>query len=274
MICFPNAKINLGLHIVARREDGYHDLETIFYPIKIKDALEIVPALDEESSISMSGKKVEGGLDNNLVWKAWTMIQKKFPNMVSPIDIYLHKSIPMGAGMGGGSSDGAAMLLLLNKYFNLNINKDELCTMALALGSDCPFFIYNKPQFAQGRGEILEQVDLDLSAYSLQLICPNVHISTAMAFSGIQPKSSPIDLRTIATLPIQDWKELIRNDFEPTIFKSNSEMASIKNQLYTAGAIYAAMSGSGSTIFGLFEKGKMATIQSSLTFESHYIEHC
>lgn len=271
MICFPNAKINLGLHILARREDGYHNLETVFYPIKIHDALEIVPALDEESSISISGKRVEGTTDNNLVWKAWTIIQKNYQKRIAPIDIYLHKAIPMGAGMGGGSADGAGMLLLLNEYFNLNIDKATLSKMALELGSDCPFFIHNTPQFAQGRGELLEAIELDLSAYSLQLICPKVHISTAAAFSGIQPKTSPIDLRAIATLPIQDWKEKISNDFETTIFKIHPVLDSIKNQLYEGGAIYAAMSGSGSTIFGLFEKGEKATVLSSVPFEEHFI---
>jgi 4-diphosphocytidyl-2-C-methyl-D-erythritol kinase len=259
MIRFPNCKINLGLYITNRRADGYHDLETIFFPVPLQDVLEIIPA--EKSSIHLTGKTVAGDTTNNLVWKAYQLLKTGFPGKIGEMEIHLHKNIPMGAGMGGGSADGAFMLRLLNECFQLGLTQQQLAAYALQLGSDCPFFIYNTPQFASGRGEKLTPVPLDLSAYNIHLVCPSVHISTARAFSMIAPKPASFDLRRLNELPVSAWKDHIGNDFEEPIFQMHPELAAIKERLYAGGAIYASMSGSGSTIFGIFEKGKKAEIE-------------
>lgn len=268
MIRFPNCKINLGLYITNRRTDGYHDLETVFYPVPLQDALEIIPA--KESAIHLTGKIVAGNNQDNLVWKAYQMLQVAFPGKIKPFDIHLHKAIPMGAGMGGGSADGAFMLSMLNDYCQLNLSQAELAAYALQLGSDCPFFIYNTPQFASGRGEQLTPVSLDLSAYSLQLVCPVVHVATNKAFSMITPRPAPFDLRKLNELPVPEWKDHVANDFEAPIFQQHSGLAQIKEKLYADGALYAAMSGSGSTIFGIFEKGKKAAITTNEKQEVYY----
>lgn len=265
MLRFPNAKINIGLCITEKREDGYHNLETVFYPVKVKDALEIISS--EETGMHLSGLAVEGTSDNNLVWKAYKLLQKDFPELVTSLDIYLHKAIPMGAGMGGGSADGAFMLLMLNDFFGLNIPKDKLEFYALQLGSDCPFFIRNEPVFAKGRGEIMEPVPLYLDDYSIQLICPKLHISTANAFKGIVPQAASYNLNEIGTLNIKDWKYYIHNDFEKTLFPHYPVLQQIKDQLYEQGAIYASLSGTGATVYGIFEKGKKAAIQSDIAFD-------
>ena len=270
MLSFPNCKINLGLYITNRRDDGYHDLETIFYPIGLKDALEIVP-VKNEVQVQLSGKAIEGDNRNNLVWKAYELMNKNYPDQIPPVHIYLHKAIPMGAGLGGGSSDGAFMLRLINDYCQLDLSSEELSEMALQLGSDCPFFIYNTPQFAKGRGEIMEPINLDLSDYSIQLICPQVHISTAKAFQMLKPKPASFDLRKLPDLPIEDWNEKIDNDFEGPIFGEFPQLKNIKKQLYDQGAIYASMSGSGSAIYGIFKKGEKAILDSSLQFEIFYV---
>jgi 4-diphosphocytidyl-2-C-methyl-D-erythritol kinase len=269
MLCFPNCKINLGLYITNKRPDGYHDLETVFYPVPLKDALEIVPAT--EIKLQVSGKGIAGIEHDNLIWKAYQLLKQQYPE-IPAFDIYLHKAIPMGAGMGGGSADGAFMLQLLNDQCKLGLSKEQLAKYALQLGSDCPFFIYNAPQFAQGRGEQMQPVNIDLSAYSLQLICPLVHISTAKAFSMLTPKPAPFDLRNVSELPVSEWKNNISNDFEAPIFAEHPTLAEIKQQLYAHGAIYASMSGSGSTIYGIFDKGKKAVVKADVAFEEHYIK--
>jgi len=265
MICFPNAKINIGLFVTEKRGDGYHNLETIFFPVQICDALEVIPAA--ASGISIHGLEVAGDTQQNLVWKALELVQKDFPEKVSAINIQLLKKIPMGAGMGGGSADGAFMLDLLNRFFDLGLNKAQLAQYALALGSDCPFFIYNEPSFAGGRGELLQPISLALSAYTLQIICPKVHITTAEAFKNIQPKPAAFDLKKINELAIKDWPQHIFNDFEVPVFAAHPELGSIKEQLYAQGALYAAMSGTGSTIYGIFEKNRKAQIASGVPFE-------
>ncbi|OJV55571.1 MAG: 4-(cytidine 5'-diphospho)-2-C-methyl-D-erythritol kinase [Bacteroidetes bacterium 43-16] len=266
MICFPNAKINLGLFVTEKRADGYHNLETVFFPVKISDALEIIPA--EATSISTHGLAVAGDTQQNLVWKAWELLKKDFPEQLNPVQIQLLKNIPMGAGMGGGSADGAFMLELLNQFFRLDLSKAQLAAYALQLGSDCPFFIYNEPCFAGGRGELLQPITLDLSDYTIQIICPEVHISTATAFSNIQPKQAAFDLQGLSELPVEDWKKQVFNDFEGPVFKAHPELAEIKEQLYAQGAIYAAMSGTGSTIYGIFKKGQQAIISLAVPFTS------
>ena len=259
MLTFPNCKINLGLYITEKRTDGYHNLETVFYPVTgLKDALEVVNA--PESKLHVSGKTVAGPQEQNLAWKAYQLLQKHFPAQVGPVDIYLHKAIPMGAGMGGGSADGAFALRLLNDFFVLDLSDDTLADMALQLGSDCPFFIYNTPQFAAGRGEKMTPVAMDLSDYSLQILCPEIHVSTAAAFGMITPRPAPFDLKQLASLPVSEWKEKISNDFEAPVFTQHPELALLKEQLYEGDAIYASMSGSGSALYGIFEKGKKAEI--------------
>lgn len=269
MIRFPNCKINLGLYITRRRNDGYHDLETIFYSVALCDALEVIPA--QQTALHLSGLAVAGDTHNNLVWKAYELLQKEFPDKVSTLDIYLHKAIPMGAGMGGGSADGAFMLRLLNDFYILGLTDEQLAAKALQLGSDCPFFIYNTPQFATGRGEQMQPINIDLSNHSIQLICPQVHISTAAAFKMITPTAAAFDLRSLDKLPIEEWKHYMSNDFEAPVFAQHPALAAIKEQLYSQGAIYAAMSGSGSTIYGIFPKTKKATIAADIPFTEHYM---
>lgn len=260
MICFPNCKINIGLYITNRRTDGYHDLETVFYPIKqLHDALEVTKT-EYTSQLLLHGDSIEGRKENNLVWKAYQLVKEEFPAKVPELDIQLLKAIPMGAGMGGGSADGAFMLKLLNDYCRVELSNDVLAELALRLGSDCPFFIYNTPQFATGRGEQMQPLRIDLSGYSIQLICPELHISTAEAFSMLTPRKPLFDLRRLPELPVTHWKDKVHNDFEDPIFMQHPELAAIKRQLYEQGAVYAAMSGSGSTIYGIFEQGKKADI--------------
>lgn len=259
MIVFPNCKINLGLHIVGKRDDGYHNLETVFYPIPFKDALEIIPNHNkDENEFTATGLAVDGKPEDNLCLKAWHLLKKDFPKLPA-VKIHLHKSIPMGAGLGGGSADAAFMLKMLNDHFKLDIFEERLIRFALELGSDCPFFIINKPCFATGRGELLEEVVVDLSAYKIVLINPDIHISTAWAFSqlttrsdGLKPSDRLKRLKEIIQQPIETWKDELQNDLEEPVFTSHPEIKAIKEDLYRHGAIYAAMSGSGSTVFGIF----------------------
>lgn len=271
MIRFPNAKINLGLYITNRRPDGYHDLETVFYPIKLTDALEIIPA-HEKAAFHPSGLPIAGNANKNLVWKAYSLLKEKYPEQVGELDIYLLKAIPMGAGMGGGSADGAFMLQMVNDFYSLELSREELAAMALQLGSDCPFFIYNTPQYATGRGEQLQPVKIDLSGFSIQLVCPKVHISTAEAFRTITPRPAPFNLRELENINVVDWKDKVSNDFEAPIFAAHPQLLSIKQQLYSSGAVYAAMSGSGSTIFGIMPKRLKATVTTTFETKTYYLE--
>ncbi|MDH6354774.1 4-diphosphocytidyl-2-C-methyl-D-erythritol kinase [Dysgonomonas sp. PH5-45] len=265
MICFPNAKINLGLNIVSKREDGYHNLETVFYPIGIKDALEIIPLADGKDSFSESGIKVDSPPDNNLVIKALKLMRESYD--IPPIEVHLLKKIPFGAGIGGGSADASFMLSLLNKTFRLNIPDSELAFMARKLGADCPFFIYNRPLFAKGIGELFEDVELSLQGYHFVLIKPDIHISTKEAFALIKPKQPEVSLKEIVLKPINQWKTLMRNDFEDSIFPQFPEIERIKNKLYELGAVYASMSGSGSSVYGIF--GQPADLEGN--FKDCYI---
>lgn len=270
MLCFPNSKINIGLYVTRRRDDGYHDIETIFYPVTFHDSLEIVPAT--ETQLHLSGLKVGSNLQENLVWKAYKILSERFPGKIPALNIYLHKAIPMGAGLGGGSADGAFMLKLINDFCNLHIDKTTLAAMALELGSDCPFFIYNTPQLATGRGEQMTNIALDLSAYSIQLICPKVHVSTRDAFGMMVPKSALFDLQHLGTLPVNRWKGTISNDFETPVFNHHPVLATIKNQLYEQGALYASMSGSGSALYGIFPKNTRAVITADVAFKDVFME--
>ena len=258
MVLFPNCKINLGLKILRRREDGYHALETVFYPLPVKDVLEIIPS--ESPGFSASGLPIPGDPELNLCIKAIHLLKKDFPHLPS-VHIYLHKHIPMGAGLGGGSSDGAAMLQLLNKCFQLEISQERLLTYAAQLGSDCPFFILNKPCLGEGRGERLDPLRLDLSSYSFVLVNPGIHIGTAWAFSRITPDAGGKPVKDIISQPLESWKTELINDFEAPVFGEYPLLRSIKEDLYAKGALYAALTGSGSSIFSIFKKGVPASIK-------------
>jgi len=250
MIAFPNAKINLGLYITDKRPDGFHNLETVFFPVGWNDALEFVES--EEFQFSSSGILISGDPESNLVVKAYRLLQKDFP--IPALKIHLHKQIPFGAGLGGGSSDGAFMLRLLNKTFDLKISEEKLLGYAAGLGSDCPFFILNKPVFATGRGEIMQPADVCLNDMFILLVKPPVEVSTAKAFQFVSPKKSTVSLPELLRLPVEDWKENVFNQFEVSVFQQYPEVGAVKQQLYDMGAIYASMSGSGSCVFGLFKE--------------------
>jgi 4-diphosphocytidyl-2-C-methyl-D-erythritol kinase len=257
MVVFPNCKINLGLNIIRKRDDGFHDLETVFYPLSLRDALEIIRSPDPSDNkgihFTQSGIPIPGEHTNNLCVKAWHLLRKDYPQIGS-VDCHLHKVIPMGAGLGGGSADGAFMLQLLNQVFHLQIDQADLLKYALQLGSDCPFFIHNTPCFATGRGEILEPYQIDLSDYRIVLVNPGIHISTAQAFAGIQPARPAVSITRILQQPVEEWKQQLINDFEKSLALVHPVLAQIKDALYAQGAVYASLTGTGSTLYGLFEK--------------------
>ncbi len=261
MLSFPNCKINLGLNIIRKRADGFHDIETVFYPInKLHDAIEILPSNATISPVdfNMTGLEVDGDSANNLCVKAYRLLQNDYPEMPA-IQMHLHKAIPMGAGLGGGSADGAFALKLLNDVFRLKLSNEQLINYTLQLGSDCPFFILNKPCFASGRGEIMTELPINLSGYSIVLINPGIHINTGWAFGQITPQQPLTDLQKLILEPIETWKDLVKNDFEPAVISSHPIIGTLKETLYQSGAIYASMSGSGSTVFGIFSADKMPT---------------
>ena len=253
MVSFPNCKINLGLRILRKREDGYHDLETIFYPLPVRDVLETVRA--NELRFYPTGLHIPGDPSQNLAAKAFHLLKGDFPQLPF-VAIHLHKNIPIGGGLGGGSSDGAFMLQLLNSQFQLGLTPDQLMTYAARLGSDCPFFLLNKPCLANGRGERLEPLALDLSSYSFLIVHPGIHISTARAFSLCTPSAAGPSLKDSITRPVTTWADTLVNDFEEPVFREHPVLRTIKQQLYDRSAIYASLTGSGSSLFGIFEKGK------------------
>lgn len=253
MVIFPNCKINIGLNIVRKRGDGYHDIETVFYPIPVYDVLEVVQQHDD--AFVQTGLSIDGDSSNNLCVKALQLVRSIHPDLPT-LKMHLHKNIPMGAGLGGGSSDGAHTLLLLNKKFGLGLSQSKLIEMALQLGSDCPFFILNQPCFAWSRGEMMEPLSLPLSGYQLVLINPGIHVNTGWAFKQILPQPPAFSLQEIATLPVKEWKNVVKNDFEKQVGLAHPTIANIVEYAYTHQAVYAAMSGSGSTCFALFEPGQ------------------
>jgi len=256
MIIFPNCKLNLGLNIIGKRDDGYHNLETIFYPINICDALEVITATDQNAKaveLAVTGLDINSAEEDNLCIKAYKLLKKDFPSL-PPIKMHLHKAIPMGAGLGGGSADAALTLVLLNKKFHLNLSNEQLLPYASRLGSDCSFFIINEPCFAQGRGEVLEQIECDLSSYQFLIVNPGVHISTKWAYSKVQPEIPRQSVKQIIRQPIETWKNSLVNDFEKPVTQYYPQLKSLKEKLYDLGAIYAAMTGSGSTFFGIYPR--------------------
>jgi 4-diphosphocytidyl-2-C-methyl-D-erythritol kinase len=254
LIVFPNCKINLGLNITGKRADGYHNLQTIFYPLPFYDVLEIISSSNTGPPVQLflSGLFIQGKPEDNLCVKAYRLLKKDFPQLPS-VKIYLHKTIPPGAGLGGGSSNGAFALMLLNDKYNLQLQQERLLEYALLLGSDCPFFIMHKPCFAQQRGEDMEPLDLDLSGYKLILINPGIHINTGWAFTRI--KFSPaINIKQIVSMHMEEWKQQLFNSFEPPVFAQFPQIEAIKKDLYASGALYASMSGTGSSVYGIFKQ--------------------
>ncbi len=255
MLLFPPAKINLGLYVTRKRPDGYHDLETVFFPVpQLHDALEAVPAVSGTATMTLTGLPVAGTQADNLVWKAYEALRTRYPDRVPALDWYLHKAIPMGAGLGGGSADGAYALRLLDALCGLELGAEELLAEALALGSDCPFFLQDAPCFAEGRGEKLVPVPLELSGYTVQVVPSAIHVATGRAFGLLTPRPAPFDLRRLHELPVPAWKDCIGNDFEEPVFSMHPELRATKERLYAEGAVYAQMSGSGSAVFGLFPR--------------------
>lgn len=253
MVSFPNCKINLGLRILRRRDDGFHDLETVFYPLSLCDILETVPSM--ELQFTATGHPIPGDPDTNLVMRAWHLLRRDFPELPF-VHIHLHKQVPIGGGLGGGSSDAAFLLHSLNRQFQLGLDAGRLAGYATQLGSDCPFFLINEPCLGEGRGERLERLTIDLSAYSILLIHPGLHISTAEAFSRCRPEDRGPSLRSLIAQPVERWRNTVFNAFEQSLFGIYPVLRQIKQALYDRGASYASMTGSGSCLYGIFESGK------------------
>jgi 4-diphosphocytidyl-2-C-methyl-D-erythritol kinase len=254
MVVFPKAKINIGLRIVEKRPDGFHNIETFFYPVDLADALEFVVRKDNRrnDSLRITGLMDETDPDTNLVMKAVKLMRSSFD--FPGIRIHLHKAIPVGAGLGGGSSDAAGMLKALNRYFGFGLNSEELRSFAQKLGSDAPFFIDATPSFAEGVGNILSEFPLDLSLYHIVLFNPGLSISTAEAYAACVPNPAGPSLRQLLSLPVEEWRSRVMNDFEMNIFRNYPEVGELKMELYDAGAVYASMSGSGSVVYGIFRE--------------------
>ena len=265
MITFPVAKINLGLNVVEKRPDGYHNLQTVFYPIPIKDALE-VQVMDEafpsnyDCDLKVTNIAIDGDEQRNLVVRAYQLLKQDFPNLPR-LHAHLWKGIPTQAGMGGGSSDCAYMLLLLNQKFYLRLTDEQLIQYAAKLGADCAFFILSCPCYAEGIGEKLQPIDVSLSGYYIAVVRPDIPVPTKEAFSRIRPHYPEINCREAVMQPVETWRKTLVNDFEESVFALHPEIGNIKQKLYDMGATYAAMSGSGSALFGLFKKQPDALCQ-------------
>lgn len=264
MIRFPNCKINLGLSVTHKREDGYHEIDTVFYPLALHDALEFIE--HDTMHFDLSGLDIPGASEDNIVLKAYHLLKNDYPSLPS-IHIHLHKTIPTGGGLGGGSSNAAFMLQMLNDEFSLGLSNIQLGVYALQLGSDCPFFISNQPCHAGGRGELLTPISLDLSAYRFILVFPGIHIHTAKAFDGIKPGMPLRSTELIIQQSVSSWKEELQNDFEEVIFHQHPELEQIKQAFYKAGAVYSSMSGSGSTMFCMVEKNQLEEVLSNMAEE-------
>lgn len=270
MLLFPNCKINLGLHVVSKRPDGFHSIETVFYPISWCDALEVIENKEnkEEFVFTQSGLPISGLPEQNLIFKAWQLIKEE--SDLPPIQVHLHKNIPMGAGLGGGSSDAAFFINLVDKKFNLKLSQIKKISIANQIGSDCAFFINNQPVFAQGKGDEFAELELDLSMYYILIVYPNIHSNTKDAYSALVPTKPLNDLRQILSeYPIEKWKNLLVNDFEKPLFDKYPKIAELKKNLYASGAMYASMSGSGSAVFGIFRSEPKLTLDKEY---SHYLQ--
>lgn len=253
VISFPNAKINLGLNIVGKRDDGFHDIESVFYPVSWKDILEIVPEKSGTGKVSFvsSGLEIPSHGSPNLCETVYALMNEEF-NLPS-VKIHLHKIVPIGAGLGGGSADAAFTAVMLNDMFKLGLSAEKLEAIVAKVGSDCPFFVQNKPAYVTGRGEILEPFDLDLSGFWIVLVNPNIHIGTKEAYAGITLSETDYSLKELLQKDVSEWKNMVKNDFEASIFPKHPKISEIKDGLYELGAAYTSMTGSGSTVFGLFK---------------------
>ncbi len=250
MVYFPNAKINIGLQVTGKRADGFHELISCFYPVPWIDIIEVI----EEKTLrfSCSGLPIPGNVEDNLCLRAYALLNRDFK--LPPVHIHLHKNIPIGAGLGGGSSDAAFTLKAINQVFQLNLDLDRLSHYAATLGSDCTFFILNQPAMATGRGEALQPLHLDLSDKYIVMIFPNIHIGTAEAYGSLSPKPAAYRLQEVLeSMPLSHWKSRVSNDFEQALFTRYPTLRQCKDSLYGAGAEYTAMTGSGSTIYGIFD---------------------
>jgi 4-diphosphocytidyl-2-C-methyl-D-erythritol kinase len=251
MISFPNAKINLGLLITEKRPDGFHNLETVFYPVPWTDILEVIIGDGAPFEMTMSGLAVNGSLESNLCYKAWKLLATA--HNLPPLKAHLHKIIPMGAGLGGGSSDASFMLKMINSVCELHLNDQYLADLATQLGSDCPFFVHNQPMLATGRGEILEPISVSLADHQIIIVMPPLTVGTAEAYSWITPKPTVSSVKGVISQPISQWQSTLINDFENPVFAHYPAIKIIKQQLLDAGAIYASLSGSGAAVFGIFK---------------------
>ena len=251
MIDFPNCKINLGLNVTQKRPDGFHNIETVFYPVKWCDVLEIIEGGTMPFELKITGLKVGGNLEENIIFKAYKLLtaETKIPNL----KVNLHKVLPMGAGLGGGSSDAAFFLKLANKQLKLNLSTEKLTEMTRKLGSDCTFFIENTPVFAFGKGDEFEAININLNKCYILVVYPGIHSNTKEAYDGVVPKFPEKSIKQILNQPIETWKNELLNDFEKSIFKKYPEIEKLKNTLYHNGALYASLSGSGSAVFGIFK---------------------
>lgn len=255
MIAFTPCKINIGLHVTGKRSDGYHNIESLFYPVPLYDILEVIEDKEADAGscrLSVSGLPIDADLNENLVTKAYRLLAGKY--RLPSVQVHLHKVIPMGAGLGGGSSNGAYMLRLLNQKFELGIEPPELIDYAACLGSDCPFFILNSPAIARSRGEVLQKFPDILNGYWIYLVHPGIHVSTAQAFRLIQLKNHPLPVDALQTLKPNSWNNLIINDFDDVISSNYSEIAEIRHDLFQAGALYVSLTGSGSAVYGIFSQ--------------------
>jgi 4-diphosphocytidyl-2-C-methyl-D-erythritol kinase len=265
MIVFPNAKINLGLNIVEKREDGYHNLESVFFPVGWKDALELIIDKDNPNGIvsfSSSGIEIPGDINDNLCIKAYRIIQQDYD--LPAIKIHLHKHIPMGAGLGGGSSDAVFCIKAINEVCQLNLSWGEMHHYAKQIGSDCSFFITNRPAYATQKGDVLETLSFNLSGKYIVIVHPGIHVSTQKAYASIKPQKPIFNVKEIVlNEPIENWKEKLKNDFEKSVFEQHSEIKLIKDKMYENGAVYASMSGSGSAVYGIFNNDPTITFNSA-----------
>lgn len=250
MILFPNAKINLGLYIIAKRPDGYHNLLTAFYPVEWRDILEIVPAKGSETTLTVTGRGVECAPEKNLVMRAYRAVAGRMP--LPPVDIYLHKVIPDGAGLGGGSSDAAFTIFGLNNLFGLGMSPAQMAGIASEIGADCPFFIYDRPMVATGIGDVFTPCEVNLDGVPVLIVKPKVHVPTRDAYSRVTPRTPDIDLSALLSSPVEEWQGRLVNQFEDSVFPLHPEIAALKEELLDMGAAYASMSGSGSSVFGIF----------------------
>ena len=252
MVVFPPCKINVGLQVLSRRPDGFHNIRSLFFPLPFYDLLEVIPA--SETSLHLSGRPVQGALADNLCLQAYQLLKKDIPGLRA-YAIYLHKHIPMGAGLGGGSADAAFLLRLLNDRARLGLSKGQLLAYAARLGSDCSFFIQDEPCLVEGRGERLEPMAVPLlQKHSLVLVCPPIAVQTARAYQQIRPRADSPDLATALRQPVASWKDTITNDFEAPVFAMHPVLRQIKTSLYQKGAVYASLSGSGAALYGLFDR--------------------